>query len=433
MIKGVPYDAEIEYLESTGTQYVETGIVPDASTIWRLTCAATNTSTQFLGAINISGNRFHFSLYDSGNIRGCMGQTQTNVGSPDLAFHVLELNAVNRTVGMDGISVPCVYSGTIPAISIWLFGRNSNNPPYKRMSSVKISASQIWQNGALVRDFIPVRVGTAGYLYDRVSKKLFGNLGTGDFVLGQDKSIPLIGLHFYQKPTPTAKDYAQDGLVAMWDGIENAGWGVHDVNATTWANLLDPDHPLTGNNIAFTGKGTRIPTGCTYTDLDIQSMWNNGFSLEFVVSFLGVTGTSANAIFDVMRLYGSTTSYLAIEIGGAWTSSLSTVGFNTARVRIASGAPISLDRTNPQPRVATVCVTSSTQSKQFLDGLGYASYGAATSNIYVPANNNLTFGGGAGWASNNCMLNAVRFYSRVLTSAEITHNYAIDKERFKLT
>lgn len=23
----------------------------------------------------------------------------------------------------------------------------------------------------------------------------------------------------------TAKDYVQDGLVAMWDGIENAGWG----------------------------------------------------------------------------------------------------------------------------------------------------------------------------------------------------------------
>ena len=36
---------------------------------------------------------------------------------------------------------------------------------------------------------------------------------------------------------PTAKDYVQDGLVAMWDGIENAGWGVHDLSATTWVNL----------------------------------------------------------------------------------------------------------------------------------------------------------------------------------------------------
>ena len=38
--------------------------------------------------------------------------------------------------------------------------------------------------------------------------------------------------------SPTAKNYVQDGLVAMWDGIENAGWGVHDATATTWVDLV---------------------------------------------------------------------------------------------------------------------------------------------------------------------------------------------------
>ena len=37
---------------------------------------------------------------------------------------------------------------------------------------------------------------------------------------------------------PTARDYVQDGLIAMWDGIENAGWGVHDPNATVWKDLI---------------------------------------------------------------------------------------------------------------------------------------------------------------------------------------------------
>lgn len=37
---------------------------------------------------------------------------------------------------------------------------------------------------------------------------------------------------------PTARDYVQAGLVAMWDGIENAGWGVHDPNATVWKDLI---------------------------------------------------------------------------------------------------------------------------------------------------------------------------------------------------
>ena len=38
----------------------------------------------------------------------------------------------------------------------------------------------------LVRNFIPVRIGTVGYLYDRISKRLFENQGTDAFVLGPD-------------------------------------------------------------------------------------------------------------------------------------------------------------------------------------------------------------------------------------------------------
>lgn len=43
-------------------------------------------------------------------------------------------------------------------------------------------------NGVLVRDYIPVRVGQTGYLFDNVSKQLFGNAGTGAFVIGPDKT-----------------------------------------------------------------------------------------------------------------------------------------------------------------------------------------------------------------------------------------------------
>lgn len=36
---------------------------------------------------------------------------------------------------------------------------------------------------------------------------------------------------------PTASDYIQDGILAMWDGIENAGWGVH-VSEGKWIDLI---------------------------------------------------------------------------------------------------------------------------------------------------------------------------------------------------
>ena len=42
--------------------------------------------------------------------------------------------------------------------------------------------------GVSIFDFIPVRVGSIGYMYDRVSGQLFGNSGTGAFIIGPDKT-----------------------------------------------------------------------------------------------------------------------------------------------------------------------------------------------------------------------------------------------------
>ena len=61
-----------------------------------------------------------------------------------------------------------------------------------------LSASQIYEgriyhlfaydeNNDFLLDAIPVRVGNVGYIYDKVSGKLFGNAGTGSFILGPDK------------------------------------------------------------------------------------------------------------------------------------------------------------------------------------------------------------------------------------------------------
>ena len=51
-------------------------------------------------------------------------------------------------------------------------------------------------------------------------------------------ALPLRPPHKAMVTTPTARDYVQDGLVAMWIGTENAGWGVCDTNAQTFVNLV---------------------------------------------------------------------------------------------------------------------------------------------------------------------------------------------------
>ena len=64
----------------------------------------------------------------------------------------------------------------------------------------------------------------------------------------------------------TARDYVQSGLVAMWDGIENAGWGTHDPNATTWKNLK----------------------GDTAWDMSVRAAWQSGGGLYFDGTWCGI-------------------------------------------------------------------------------------------------------------------------------------------------
>ena len=69
----------------------------------------------------------------------------------------------------------------------------------------------------------------------------------------------------WEKSGYTAKDYVQDGLIAMWDGIENAGWGVHDTNATVWKDLVGGNdatlfacHSFNYDSVSFANNGSAL-------------------------------------------------------------------------------------------------------------------------------------------------------------------------------
>jgi hypothetical protein len=72
--------------------------------------------------------------------------------------------------------------------NMYIFDINSGNSTYADSPSyVKMYSFKIYDgNNNLRLDMIPVRVGTTGYMYDRVSGRLFGNLGTGGFGIGND-------------------------------------------------------------------------------------------------------------------------------------------------------------------------------------------------------------------------------------------------------
>ena len=77
--------------------------------------------------------------------------------------------------------------------TIWLLSHSGGASPFNGIA--KTRTFKITIEGVLVRDFISVRIGTTGYFYDKANPTggplgngLYPNSGTGDFVLGPDKT-----------------------------------------------------------------------------------------------------------------------------------------------------------------------------------------------------------------------------------------------------
>lgn len=73
----------------------------------------------------------------------------------------------------------------------------SDNPSYDWINAANTSGAyckfigrvayyRLYESGVLVSDLIPVRKAGVGYMYDRVSSSLLGNVGTGSFDYGTD-------------------------------------------------------------------------------------------------------------------------------------------------------------------------------------------------------------------------------------------------------
>ena len=80
------------------------------------------------------------------------------------------------------------------------------------------------------------------------------SLGGGG--MNRRRILAAVGSHM-----PTAKDYVQTNLIAMFDGIENVGLGLpHNSDATIWADLTDNgfDVTISSGYGSFTADGLRI-------------------------------------------------------------------------------------------------------------------------------------------------------------------------------
>ena len=470
MIRGLPYDAELEYLECAGTSsvfpYIDTGIVGASDVTFTASVyRSTNTSNEC--AIGSYGSSLRYwASYFFGNTYylGMGSRTDNPTPAPTETWMLQELKTENGNFNLysNGSLVatrPKETFDTNQNIYIGCMNFDGSASFYFRG---RFGFVRIYSNGVLVRDYISVRVGSGasavGYLYDRVSKRLFGNAGSGAFVLGPDKAVPILSLHRYSSPSNgvalgkmgctdlfhriTAKDYVQSGLVAMWDGIENAGWGVHDANATTWKDLIGTaDVEYTGTlseSIGYWGdKGFfAVAKGDYSFRRAISQEWLSALDGPITVDGVFTVNDSgannsvilqiakASATNDGIMFSAYNSAAIMSSVTGAWASNRSTI-------QLGSNFSYS------GHKIYCAMIADATQVKAvaFLDGVKMEGKAQARSAI-LSDTDTLSIGTYAvsvlRTRTATGEYNRFNIYSRALTADEIARNYNIDKARFNL-
>lgn len=203
----LPYDAEVEYLESTGTQWIDTGV-------------------RSLNAIDYELVFALVSPVTGAGIFGALIQDTENTANRIVAIQRQRIISVQRGDFSTGRNVRLDYnwhtvfsSAQMIAIDNTQFSGQSCSDSSATMaicgsgdaggavalSSLRVSHVRMRNSGDVVRDMIPVRFTnefgqSEGAMYDRLgvggmnsdgsarTDGLYRNRGTGAFVYGADKT-----------------------------------------------------------------------------------------------------------------------------------------------------------------------------------------------------------------------------------------------------
>lgn len=200
----LPYDAEVEYLQGDFKSFVDTEIIPDENTklIIKLAQQSYNGKWEAVcGCRYQTADGVWFGLQKATTNRGLRGCVGNGLAKPegigdgtcyvgiaynDLAEHTIEIRDFSFYV--EGRLKGTVANRSKFNIrrSLYLFANNIGGLASEYDDS-RIYSVSLRQGDLIVRDFIAVRKDGVGYMYDKVSGKLFGNAGTGVLVIGPDK------------------------------------------------------------------------------------------------------------------------------------------------------------------------------------------------------------------------------------------------------
>lgn len=177
---------EVEYIESSGTQYIDTGVKPNQDTGVTIDFQLTNVSSWqcIFGAANSIKNTDEYGVWHTGTQYGFY-YASTNVTAGVDATTRHQFVCSKNSLSIDGTTYSSpAYTNFTTNYNLILGAVNyAGNINYS--APIKLYSAKVYANGVLVRDFIPCKKsdGTVG-LWDNVNSQFYTNAGSGTFTAG---------------------------------------------------------------------------------------------------------------------------------------------------------------------------------------------------------------------------------------------------------
>lgn len=196
-----PEYTQVKYLESNGTQYIDTGFYPTSTNVVikvkfrHLTIGTTGRavfgnyrgSGYYRTVATAHGGKWYFSglnpspyTYTLGNIHEV--ELKMNAPETESRTGTYEIWENDSLVG-SGSNMGTYPSTTTTYKTMYLFTQHSSTQIEIPTANARIYYFQIYDNDELVRDFIPVLdPNNVPCMYEKVSQTYYYNAGTGTFL-----------------------------------------------------------------------------------------------------------------------------------------------------------------------------------------------------------------------------------------------------------
>lgn len=182
---------QLEYIQSSGTQYIDTGVDPTSQVDVEVDFQLLATSTAWaciLGGRDASGNNNTIGVWhDSKVFYFYRGSNNTRAGFPSSVSALTRhyFSSKGNTADIDGTQISLAAQTFTGTNNMYLFSMNNGGTP-SNSSQCNLYSCKIYNAGTLIRDFVPAQrtSDNAIGLYDQKNGVFYTNAGSGVFAAG---------------------------------------------------------------------------------------------------------------------------------------------------------------------------------------------------------------------------------------------------------